>query len=204
MGSSSRSKLDGMSRSVSAAGEAGNAAGAGLPSLSPSSYLVLGLIARHGPMTPYELKTRSAESVGHFWSFPHAQLYNEPDRLARSGLLGEERETEGRRRRTFHLLPAGRKALEEWLADPETEHAQLRDPALLKLSLSGLGGPKDIQRLAERQLEVHRERLADYRRRAAELGDEAGEHARRLLLDIGQRIEEAHVDFWGNILDRSE
>ncbi|WP_326597787.1 PadR family transcriptional regulator [Streptomyces sp. NBC_01803] len=170
-------------------------------SLSPSSYLVLGLIARHGPMTPYALKIRSGESVGPFWSFPHAQLYSEPDRLARGGLLSEEREPGGRRRRTFHLRPAGRRVLDEWLGDPGTEPAQLRDPALLKLSFADLGDEEGVRRLAERQGEAHRARLADYRRRAEELTDTPEDTARRRVLTIAVCIEEAHLAFWRSLLD---
>ena len=50
--------------------------------LTPTSYLVLGLTVRHGPVTSYELKQRVQESLGNFWSFPHSQLYAEPERLA--------------------------------------------------------------------------------------------------------------------------
>ena len=76
--------------------------------LSPSAYVVLGLIARHGPMTPYELKARVEDSVGLYWPIPHAQLYRDPPRLAERGLLEERAEEHGRRRRVFHLTDAGR------------------------------------------------------------------------------------------------
>ena len=52
------------------------------PQLTPTSYLVLGLVAREGPSTPYDLKRHVAATIGHFWSFPHALLYKEPPRLA--------------------------------------------------------------------------------------------------------------------------
>ncbi len=69
--------------------------------LTPVSYLVLGEVARRGSATPYELKVAVAGSIGNCWSFPHAQLYKEPPRLAAAGLLSEEREESGRRRRSF-------------------------------------------------------------------------------------------------------
>ena len=68
--------------------------------LGPTSYVVLGSIAVRGPSTSYDLKRFVELTLGHFWSFPHSQLYAEPDRLARAGLLTEEREEGGRRRRT--------------------------------------------------------------------------------------------------------
>src|SRR6185503_10516140 len=53
--------------------------------LSPTSYLVLGLLAREGPSTPYDLKRHVAATLGHFWSFPHALLYAEPPRQHGTG-----------------------------------------------------------------------------------------------------------------------
>src|SRR5438132_12953587 len=99
----------------------GRVRGVSTGSLSPVSYLVLGLVAKRGSATPYELKADVAKSIGYFWSFPHSQLYAEPARLARAGLLAEEREQGGRRRRTYSATHAGREALAAWLAEPTGE-----------------------------------------------------------------------------------
>src|SRR5262245_8127339 len=58
-----------------------------LSSLSPTSAMVLGFLRAAGPSTPYDLKQMHALSVGHFWSIPHSQLYAEPERLAKAGLV---------------------------------------------------------------------------------------------------------------------
>src|SRR6185369_5111678 len=79
--------------------------------LTPTSYLVLGLLAREGPSTPYELERHVRATLGNFWSFPHTLLYSEPPRLARFGLVEEVRETAGRRRRIFATTEAGQAAL---------------------------------------------------------------------------------------------
>src|SRR3954470_22127223 len=89
--------------------------------LTPTSYVVLGLVRELGEATPYALKQAVALSIGNFWSLQHAQLYSEPGRLAKAGLLTEEVETTGRRRRTYRLTPAGAQALDGWLAEPEAE-----------------------------------------------------------------------------------
>ncbi|CAA9496763.1 MAG: hypothetical protein AVDCRST_MAG17-1035, partial [uncultured Solirubrobacterales bacterium] len=60
--------------------------------LTATSYIVLGLLERAGEATPYELKQAIARSVGNFWSVPHSQLYSEPERLSKAGLLAERRE----------------------------------------------------------------------------------------------------------------
>lgn len=73
------------------------------PPLSTTSYVVLGMIALRGPSTSYDLKRAIGHSVGYFWSFPHAQLYSEPKRLTRLGLLDLHEENAGRRRKTYTL-----------------------------------------------------------------------------------------------------
>jgi DNA-binding PadR family transcriptional regulator len=78
---------------------------------TPVSYVVLGLVARDGPSTPYALKTAVGRGVAHFWPFPHSQIYAETERLARMGLLAEEREHTGRRRRSYRITGDGRAEL---------------------------------------------------------------------------------------------
>ena len=63
--------------------------------LTSTSYLVLGLLAREGPSTPYALERHVQATLGNFWTFPHTLLYSEPPRLAAMGLVVEARETRG-------------------------------------------------------------------------------------------------------------
>jgi len=115
--------------------------------LTSTSYLVLGLIEREGPSTPYELKRHVAATIGHFWSFPHALLYKEPPRLVELGLLTEEREAGGRRRRLFTITGRGRAAIQTWLAKPSQEPTELRDAGLLQLFFADLGSTDDRRAL---------------------------------------------------------
>ena len=115
------------------------------PALTTTSYLVLGLLALRGPSTPYDLKTFVKGSIGYFWTFPHSQLYTEPERLASAGLAKENREQHGRRRRTFEITEAGRKALHDWLATPEYRPTEIRDQGILKLFFGGLLKPGEVE-----------------------------------------------------------
>lgn len=162
-----------------------------------SAYVVLGLIARHGPMTPYELKARVEESVADFWPIPHAQLYRDPPRLARMGLLTEETEEGGRRRRFFHLTPAGEEVLRQWLASPDVPPAEFRGSARLRLAFADLGDPDDLMRLARTQARQHRELVELYRQRRSAL-DPADTSAvsRERMLSYGILHEQAHATFW--------
>src|SRR4029453_182148 len=136
------------------------------PDLTPVSYVVLGLIARDGPSTPYALKAAVGRGIAHFWQFPHSQIYAETERLAGLGLLAEEREHTGRRRRSYRITPEGRAALSAWLAPPPHHPAhppQLRTLGLLKWFSAQHAGPGDIAELAKVQAELHRQTV-DYTR----------------------------------------
>jgi PadR family transcriptional regulator AphA len=162
--------------------------------LSETSYAVLGLVELLEPATPYQLKRAAQVSILHFWSIPHTQIYTECARLADAGLLNERREQAGRRRRVYRLTNAGRKALDEWRADPETDMYELRDPGLLKLFCGA-----DPVALAAAQLEHHQRRLHAYETLASE-----GEltDGMRLALEAGIGHEREYVRFWTAVRER--
>jgi DNA-binding PadR family transcriptional regulator len=155
--------------------------------LTDTSYAVLGLLEHCEPATPYQLKQIAQESIFHFWTIPHTQLYTECARLAEGGLLDERREETGRRRRLYRLSRAGRKALREWRADPRTDLYELRDPGLLKLFCGA-----DPAAVAEVQLEMHERRL----RRYNELLAEGLPMGVRLALESGIGHEREYIRFW--------
>ena len=109
--------------------------------LTPTSYIVLGLLELAGESTPYGLKQLVAASVGHFWTLQHAQLYTETERLAAAGYVTERRESGGRRRKLYALTDRGREALVAWRDDPASERAELREPSLLKLFFGADAAP---------------------------------------------------------------
>ena len=179
--------------------------------LTPTSYLVLGLLAREGASTPYDLEQHVRATLGNFWSFPHTLLYSEPPRLAGLGLVTETRETEGRRRRVFAITAAGMSALSSWLDRPSSAPTELRDQGLLQLFFADLASDEARLRLAERQLAIHLAKLAAYRederleRRPDGLqrGQRTVEHWRGETLPMGLRYEGAAVDFWTDVVAKA-
>jgi DNA-binding PadR family transcriptional regulator len=169
------------------------------PSLTPTSYLVLGLLAERGPSTPYELKGAVARSIGRFWPFPHTQLYTEPPRLAAAGLAVEEREGDGRRRRRFAVTEAGRAALRAWLAEPAEEAIGYRDQGLLKLFFGSQSETGAVAELATEQLAVRRRRLEEMGALAAWLEANPGHEYHRRTLELGMRLEVVSIDFWEGV-----
>ena len=163
--------------------------------LTATSYLVLGLVGHLGRATSYDLKKAVNETIGGFWSVPHSQLYAEPARLKGLGLLGEEQETRGRRRRTYALTDAGRQALDVWLAAPAEGGTELRDPALLKLYFGGQAGPGAVGRVANGAVDVHRARLEAYEALVASPPPHADVH-QLAILALAARYEAEAVAFW--------
>jgi PadR family transcriptional regulator AphA len=168
--------------------------------LTPVSYLVLGLLSTYGSATPYDLKREVAKSVGYFWAFPHSQLYAEPRRLAELGLLEEENEESGRRRRRYSITDEGRKALEEWLRRPTSEPPQVRDIGLLKLFFADVVERGDVVALARAQEDSHRDRLAVYETLAAAMPEKGARGAfPEATLRMGLLFERAFVQFWSEL-----
>ena len=93
--------------------------------LTPTSYVVLGLVAERDGLTSYELKQHVAQSIGYFWPFPHSQLYAEPHRLAEAGLLTETTEASGRRRTTYRVTEprTARPGARGWPSRPPTRRS---------------------------------------------------------------------------------
>jgi PadR family transcriptional regulator, regulatory protein AphA len=158
--------------------------------LTPTSYIVLGLLELFGESTPYRLKQLVAGSVGHVWTLQHAQFYTEPERLATAGYVTERRERGGRRRKLYSLTDRGRAALGAWRDEPSSERAELREPSLLKLFFGA-----DAGHLAAAQLPAHRERLAEYEAIRDRMPAEVPEGPRRALA-MGIRHERELVRFW--------
>jgi PadR family transcriptional regulator, regulatory protein AphA len=169
--------------------------------LSTTSYVVLGMIGLRGRSTPYDLKRAVGHSVGYFWSFPHAQLYSEPQRLERMGLLELETEESGRRRKIYSLTEAGRRALREWLSSPTNEHFEMRDVAELKLFFNELGDPANVGILAREQIKQHEQRIGVYHEMRERFGDDPNVARRMITLRLGLEMEHAALRFWKSVAE---
>jgi PadR family transcriptional regulator AphA len=168
--------------------------------MSPISYVVLGMVGLRGPSTPYELKRAASRSLDFFWPFPHAQLYNEPVRLVAAGLLEENREEGGRRRKTYSLTKAGEKELQAWLRNPPGQVFEMRDMAVLQLFFSDFMSAKDLKALARAQVALYHARLAEYRDIAEHNAQRPSRPRRMASLDLGVRMARAVLEFWTDIL----
>ena len=157
--------------------------------LSNTSYVVLGLVEACQPATPYDLKRFAEISVFNFWSVPHTQIYGECARLAAEGLLDEEREATGRRRRIYRLTAAGQEILDRWRDESSFEPLEFRDPGLIKIFFGA-----DPAAIAEAQLDGHERHLRLYEELHA--GNPDMPEGMRLALEAGIAHEREFVRFW--------
>jgi PadR family transcriptional regulator, regulatory protein AphA len=162
--------------------------------LTPTSFVVLGLIEQMQPASPYDLKRAVSMGVGHFWSLPHTQLYGECARLAEAGLLSERREDGGRRRRIYRLTKSGGEALDRWRAEPTSDLYELRDAGLLKLFFGG-----DAKKLAPQQLEAHEGKLREYEAQLEECRRMKAPAGVMHAIEAGIGHEREYVRFWSKL-----
>lgn len=162
------------------------------PRLSETSYIVLGLLEQAGSGTPYDLKRAAEISTNNFWSVPHTQIYTECARLAELGLLSEEREQSGRRRRMYRLTREGKASLAQWRREPSEGTNELRDASTLKLFFGG-----DPAVLADGQVELHRRQLAAYEQLLEH--KQHLPHGQLLALECGIGHEREWLRFWTRV-----
>lgn len=170
--------------------------------LNATSYVVLGMLS-YGPATSYDLKQQVGYTIGNFWAFAHSQLYDEPARLVLDGLVTESVEQGGRRRRTYSITSAGRKALRDWLATPTREQTEVRDLGLLKLFFAAIGSHEDLLRLAHDRHESHRARADGYVEQHDRIVNRADPWQLKTL-ELGIRYERCVERFWADFIEELE
>jgi PadR family transcriptional regulator, regulatory protein AphA len=165
--------------------------------MTPTSYIVLGLLERLREASPYDLKREARATLGNFWSTPHSQIYRTTEQLAAAGLVTLRVETTpgGRGRTVYSLSSAGTDALAAWRQQKPEGLPELRDPGLLQLYFGADPAP-----LARARAELHRRQLHAYeQRRRQDTGQ--GPRGPWLTLEAGIAHEREWVRFWTRLAD---
>ena len=110
--------------------------------LTQTSYAILGLLDLR-EWTAYELAQQASRSLAYVWPMSETQLYAEPKRLEREGLVSIKTRKAGpqRTRQVLRITAKGRQALRAWLAT-EPAPPRLQVEALLR-TLLATAGTKD-------------------------------------------------------------
>lgn len=124
-----------------------------LPKLSPTSYALLGLLARE-PASAYELNTIMQTSMLRvFWPRAESHIYSEPKKLHAHGYVTEKKEkVNGRQRTVFTITAEGRRALVTWLAEDDGALHRNQAEFMLKIILAEGGEPADAAATVDRAL----------------------------------------------------
>lgn len=115
------------------------------PQPSTLSYAILGLLAIR-PFTANELRVQAQRSLDWLWRRSERSLYAEPKRLVTLGWATTTQRSLGRRSVVeYHITPAGRRAVREWLTTPPALPATEAEVAL-RVMFADLGGIDDLRR----------------------------------------------------------
>ena len=172
-----------------------------MSTLSPTARVILGLLA-FDARTGYDIKQVTDRSTRFFWGASYGQIYPELRRLEAAGLVRSREEPRGDvRRRVYSLTPKGRRALDEWLAEPEEQY-DVRDEGLLKLFFSELIAADQLAELVRRRREWYERSAAMFR----ELGDELGplDDPEGSVLRFGIELMDWSAAWWGDLERRLE
>jgi DNA-binding PadR family transcriptional regulator len=121
---------------------------------------ILGLLAEQ-PLHAYSVKARFEDLLGGSWEVNIGQVSTTLQRLERDGLVEPAAARGDRGRLPYRLTDEGRKALEDWLAEPESEPQQLREEIYVKLLLASRVARGGLPGLLARQRRVYLQRLKD-------------------------------------------
>ena len=123
-------------------------------------YGVMGLL-KEEPLHGYEVKNRFEAMLGGTWEVNIGQVYTTLQRLERDGLVRPVGERGDRGKLLYELSEQGRKALDDWLARPESGPQELREEIYVKLLLAARVANGNLRPLLSRQKRAYLQRLRD-------------------------------------------
>lgn len=139
--------------------------------LTTTSYAILGLLDLRD-WTAYELTQQARRSLAFVWPVSESQLYAEPKRLQREGLITIRSRKAGpqRTRQSLSITAAGRSHLRDWLAT-EPAAPRLQTEVLVRTLFATAGSKQDLlnslaatQRTVEGAYEYGQSVVEGYRR----------------------------------------
>ena len=123
------------------------------------SHAILTALAER-PGSGFDLAERFDRSIGFYWHATHQHIYRELGRLEEAGWAKSEPVPAARgKKRSYEILPAGRKELRRWIAE-ESHPQPLRAELMVRLRAEAAVGPAGLNDEVVRTLALHREKLA--------------------------------------------
>ena len=150
---------------------------------------LLGLLVTKGPASGYALTKSFTHSLAHVWSAQHSQVYPELARMARAELITVENEGP-RGQKQYSVTETGRTELRRWLTEVPP-HRPVRNEIALRAFLMSTLPRETAAELARREVEFHRERVAELTalRDALEDGPGFGYYAAEYGVRVSAAVE---------------
>lgn len=165
--------------------------------MSQTEFAILGMLTIE-PMSGYDMKKLSEQSLAHFWHESYGNLYPRLKRLEKRGFIvgRTERRGKGPAATVYTLTERGRERFLEWMEEPPVPE-RLRSEILLKVFFGGQIGRRQIARHIQAHMR-HQEALrSTYAEIATMLHDEADATPEapfwRMTLRRGQLLTEARL-----------
>jgi DNA-binding PadR family transcriptional regulator len=154
---------------------------------------LIGLLAREGPQTGYQLTKAFDRSVNFVWHAVHGQIYPELARLVDAGFI-RQTGTGPRGAKRYEATSEGIAELRRWITDVEPLRST-RNDALLRVFFAYLVDPAEVEAFLRREVEAYRLRLSELEGFASERAETPSERASLLTVDAGVRVLEARIEW---------
>jgi DNA-binding PadR family transcriptional regulator len=154
---------------------------------------LIGLLAREGPQTGYQLTKAFDRSVNFVWHAVHGQIYPELARLVEAGFI-RQTGTGPRGAKRYEATREGIAELRRWIAEVEPGRGT-RNEVLLRTFFVYLVEPEEAEAFFRREAEQYRLELAVLEAFAAERVETPSERASALTVDAGIRVLKARIEW---------
>lgn len=163
------------------------------PRARSTPYAVLGMLSV-APMSGYDIRKESEQSIGYFWSESYGQIYPALRELKAEGLIRRCAGKSGgnRDRQVYEITERGRAALKAWRAEPPRE-TPYRNELLLKLFFGRADAVEHEAGWIERVLEEQKAALREFERIREEIEKEQHDHVSRPFWLITLSYGEHHA-----------
>lgn len=156
-------------------------------------YGLIGLLAREGPKTGYELTKAFERSVNFVWHAVHGQIYPELARLLEAGFI-RQTGSGPRGAKPYEATREGVAELRRWITEVEPSRGT-RNETLLRTFFVYLVDPAEAESFFRREAESYRAKLAVLESFAEEEVTTPSERASALTVDAGIRVLKARIEW---------
>jgi PadR family transcriptional regulator, regulatory protein AphA len=154
---------------------------------------LIGLLAREGPLTGYELTKAFDRSVNFVWHAVKGQIYPELARLADAGLI-RQTSSGPRGAKRYEATEEGVAELRRWITEVEPARG-VRNEISLRVFFAYLVDATEAEAFLRREADEYRRELAILERFAAEPPTTPSERASGLTVDLGIRVNKARIEW---------